>query len=94
MAEPRPEADGLDCTLRGTATVLRLPYLASELESVPPNTALHVHLDELEYIDHACLELLANWEKQHERTGGTLYVDWAGLEGRFRDRRRSSPVAA
>lgn len=93
--QPRAEGDGLDCTLRGTATVLRLPYLAARLETVPPNTAVHVHLDELDYIDHACLELIANWEKQHERTGGTFFVDWAGLQGRFRDRRTSaSSVAA
>ena len=42
--------------------------------------------DELDYIDHACLDLLANWEKQHELTGGKLYVDWEGLQARFRDR--------
>ena len=40
----------------------------------------------IDYIDHACLDLLANWEKQHELTGGKLYVDWEGLQARFRDR--------
>ncbi len=91
---PRAGGDGLDCLLVGTATVLRLPYFAAQLETVPPNTALHVHLDQLDYIDHACLDLLANWEKQHEITGGTLYVDWAGLEGRLRDRRTTPTSAA
>ena len=93
VIQHRVGQDVLDFTLRGTATVLRLPYLAAHLESVPPNTAVHVHLDELDYIDHACLELLANWEKQHEQTGGSLYVDWSGLEARFRDRQRSAEVA-
>jgi hypothetical protein len=32
----------------------------------------------------------ANYEKQHTMTGGELYVDWEGLEARFRDRRQSS----
>ena len=76
----------MDMFLRGSATVIRLPRLAKRLERVPANTELHVHLEELDYIDHACLELLANWEKQHEMTGGKLYVDWASLQARFRDR--------
>jgi len=55
---------------------------------VPANTELHVHLEDLDYIDHACLEMLANWEKQHELTGGRLFMDWEGLEARFRERGR------
>ena len=59
-----------------------------------------MHLEGLDYIDHACLELLANWEKQHELTGGKLFVDWDGLEARFRRQKlravdsKPAPVAA
>lgn len=70
--------------LRGAATFIQLPKLAAALEQVPPNSHLHVHFEELTYIDHACLDLLINWEKQHEATGGTLDIDWEGLEARFR----------
>ncbi|MCS6975862.1 MAG: SulP family inorganic anion transporter [Gemmatales bacterium] len=70
--------------LRGAATFMQLPKLAAALEQVPPNSHLHVHFEELSYIDHACLDLLINWEKQHEATGGTLDIDWEGLEARFR----------
>lgn len=77
-----------DLHLDGSATVLRLPQLADVLEQVPANTELHVHLEHLQYIDHACLDLLANWEKQHELTGGKLFIDWEGLEARFRDQGR------
>jgi MFS superfamily sulfate permease-like transporter len=85
--ETRPRADAaVDMYLRGSATVVRLPRLASALERIPPSTELHVHLEELDYVDHACLDLIANWEKQHTMTGGKLYVDWQGLEARFRDR--------
>lgn len=70
--------------LRGAATFMQLPKLAAALEQVPPNTHLHVHFEDLTYIDHACLDLLINWEKQHEATGGTLDIDWEGLEARFR----------
>ena len=93
--ERQGEARTLDLYLRGSATVLVLPRLASALEQVAPGTVVHVHLDELDYIDHACLDLIANHEKQHTMTGGKLYVDWEGLQARFRDRgRKRRSVAA
>ncbi len=70
--------------LRGAATFIRLPKLAAGLERVPPDTELHVHLEHLSYIDHACLDLLVNWEKQHRATGGRLLIDWDLLSACFR----------
>lgn len=70
--------------LIGTATFLRLPRLADALERVPPNSELHVDFERLAYIDHACLDLLMNWAKQHEATGGTLVIDWESLHANFR----------
>jgi len=69
--------------LQGTATFLRLPKLAAALENVPGTRELHVHFEQLDYIDHACLDLLINWEKQHSATGGSLVIDWDGLTARF-----------
>ena len=46
---------------------------------------LHVDFEHLDYIDHACLELLMNWAKQHESAGGQLIIDWGQLHARFRD---------
>ncbi len=51
--------------LKGAATFLRLPKLAQALQTIPPNTELHVHFEDLGHIDHACLDLLMKWEKQH-----------------------------
>lgn len=75
--------------LRGAATFLNLPRLAESLESVPPNTELHVHLEELDYVDHASLEMIMAWEVQHKQTGGSLVIDWGTLGSMFRDRRRT-----
>jgi MFS superfamily sulfate permease-like transporter len=72
--------------LEGAATFIRLPVLSTALEEVKPSTELHVHFEELTYIDHACLDLLMNWKKQHEATGGSLMVDWEGLTARFHAR--------
>ena len=65
------------------ATFLRLPKLAAALETVPAGSELHVHFEQLSYIDHACLDLLIGWEKQHEATGGRLTIDWDSLTARF-----------
>lgn len=71
-------------SLRGAATFIRLPKLAAELEKVPRSAELHVDFEHLDYIDHACLDLLINWEKQHESTGGMLVIDWESLHARFK----------
>ncbi|MBI3464638.1 MAG: SulP family inorganic anion transporter [Planctomycetes bacterium] len=73
--------------LRGAATFIRLPKLAEVLESIPADAELHTHFDELDYVDHACLELLGNWEKQHLTSGGTLSIDWNHLHGKTRGRK-------
>lgn len=69
--------------LTGTATFLRLPLVAAELERVPRGAELHVDFQHLNYIDHACLELFMTWAKQHENTGGRLIIDWESLHARF-----------
>lgn len=82
--EDDPAANMTVLRLRGAATFIRLPTIAVELEKVRPSTELHVHLEDLKYIDHACLDLLINWEKQHKTTGGRLIVDWDQLHAQFR----------
>jgi len=75
--------------LTGAATFLNLPKLADCLEKVRPDTELHVHLDALDYIDHACLDLLMSLDKQMKATGGSLVIDWSTLGTVFRDRRKA-----
>ncbi len=69
--------------MQGAATFLRLPLLAATLDEVPDSAELHVDFHHLSYIDHACLDLLMNWQKQHEGQGGKLVIDWSSLHGRF-----------
>jgi MFS superfamily sulfate permease-like transporter len=80
--------------LNGAATFLRLPKLAAVLQTVPPNTELHVHFEDLTYIDHASLDLLMNWEKQHEATGGSLVIDWNSLTAKFQQFRRGDAASS
>jgi MFS superfamily sulfate permease-like transporter len=70
--------------LQGAATFISLPQLAAALERVPHNCELHVSLEHLDYLDHACLEHLMDWEQQHETSGGTLVIDWGELHAAFK----------
>lgn len=69
--------------LSGAATFLRLPILAEELDKLPGDAELHVCLEKVQYIDHACFELLMNWAEAHVEDGGTLIMDWDRLHGAF-----------
>ena len=69
--------------MEGAATFLRLPQLAAKLDEVPDSAELHVDFEHLSHIDHACLDLLMDWAKQHEGMGGKLVIDWSSLHGRF-----------
>ena len=87
-----PENRSAVLALNGSASFIRLPVIAAELEQVPRGTELHVDFENLDFIDHACLELLMNWAKQHENTGGRLTIDWESLHARFRSAGRKNVI--
>jgi MFS superfamily sulfate permease-like transporter len=87
--EDDPAHDRIHVYLEGAATFLRLPLLAQSLEAVPQGKKLHVHLDRLEFVDHAVLHLLMTFQKQYEATGGRLFVDWEKLHAHFHGPRRA-----
>ena len=76
--------------LKGSATFLRLPDLAEILESVSVDRELHVRFEELDYLDHATLEHLMSWERQHLARGGRVVIEWEALDARYRARPPSS----
>jgi MFS superfamily sulfate permease-like transporter len=79
-----PDHRRVHITLDGAATFLRLPLVAGALEAIPPGQKVHVHLDRVRLVDHAVLQLLLNFQKQYEVTGGKLFVDWERLHAHFR----------
>jgi len=82
--EEFPTASHTVLRLKGSATFVSLPKLAAALEKIPNSTELHVEFEQLDYIDHACLDLLINWEKQHTASGGSLVIDWNTLHEKNR----------
>ena len=68
---------------------------ARGLTTSPISSGERVFQIDLDFIDHACFDLLMNWEKQHQATGGSLVMDWETLTARFRQagRRPVAPAA-
>jgi MFS superfamily sulfate permease-like transporter len=91
-SEQVPGTDRVDLYLNGTATVVGLPKLAQALEALPTKSQVFVHTKDLDYIDHACLDLMTNWEKQHKATGGTLTIEWKQLAQKYHDRHGTGAV--
>lgn len=89
-----PAGNRADLHLKGAATLIRLPMLAAALEQLKPNTHVHVHIGDLDYIDHACIDLLTNWDRQHKTTGGSLEIEWDGLTEKYKKRSSASFRAA
>lgn len=77
-------ADGrmINLHLRGAATFFRVPQMAKALESLPATATIHIHVEEVSFIDHACLDLITNWKQQHQKLGGQLVLDWDSLAAR------------
>ena len=80
----RIDRDGkIELHLHGAATFLALPMLAGALEEIPKGSELHMHFDELDFIDHACLDFIAGFQQRHQETGGQVIMEWRSLIGRY-----------
>jgi MFS superfamily sulfate permease-like transporter len=72
--------------IEGRVTFLRLPLIAAELEAIPAGRRVLFDTSDLFFIDHACLDLLMNWERQYRATGGSVSMDWDVLLFRYKQR--------
>jgi MFS superfamily sulfate permease-like transporter len=72
--------------LSGSATFVKLPQLAAALESLPAGANVKLDVTNLRYIDHACLDLIANWRKQHVARDGQVELPWDDLQRRYHER--------
>ena len=69
--------------VKGGANFLNLPKLAGTLEKIPLKKEVYICFDKFNYIDHACLELVINWEKAYQDSGGKVVIAWNELEASF-----------
>jgi MFS superfamily sulfate permease-like transporter/mannitol/fructose-specific phosphotransferase system IIA component (Ntr-type) len=89
--EREDEDDRIHLRLRGAASFIRLPRLASALEKMPLDREVHLHVEDLEYIDHACLDLLDRWEMGRIRARAPVRVEWQTLRHRYHKKNRLDP---
>lgn len=83
----RTEVNGqrTDVYLKGAVTFLRLPKFADALESIQTEHETHIHLRDLDYVDDAALETLANWQQQRVAKGAMIVVEWNEALRLYRD---------
>lgn len=86
----------VDLMLFGSATFVRQAELADALATIPGDVELHIHLEELDFVDHSVLDMLSSWQERHEQGGGRVVVEWNTLLDRYRQggRRKSGMYAA
>ena len=80
-----------ELSLTGAATFLNLPALNQALDAIAADRHIHLHLERLIYIDHACLDALAAWQAQHQSRGGHVSIDWGDLAAL--QKRAATPAA-
>ena len=85
-----PQADEMELRLNGAATFLKVPALTQILAKVPAGSTLHVPLNYLSYIDHACLELFEEWGRANAAKGSRLMIEPRGLKRRLEGRLRTT----
>lgn len=62
-------AGPIQAYLSGNATFLRLPKILDNLESLPQDRPIELHLSGLHHLDHACRTALETWAERHSATG-------------------------
>ncbi|MER1945000.1 SulP family inorganic anion transporter [Stutzerimonas stutzeri] len=80
----------VELRMQGVATFLRVPQLARALQGVPQDAWLHVPMAHLRYIDHACMELLEEWQRANQASGARLIIEARALTRRVEGRRRQA----
>jgi MFS superfamily sulfate permease-like transporter len=83
----------IDVHVAGAATFLRMPKLVDTLDALPQGVEVHVHLDAVSYVDHACMEALGNWERQRAAKDSKVVVEWSELRAKYQERHGWGGVA-
>lgn len=87
-----PATNTTTVTLGGSATFVKLPQLAAALEALPAGSKVKLDITHLSYIDHACLDLISNWGKQHVARNGEVELPLDDLQRRYHER-QTGPAA-
>lgn len=76
----------IDVHMTGAATFMRLPKLVDTLEGLPVDYVVHVHVGELQYIDHAAMDAISSWQKQRIQKDAPAVIEWEEAIAKYRER--------
>jgi MFS superfamily sulfate permease-like transporter len=82
----------VDVHISGAATFFRLPKLVDTLEALPADSDVYIHLHDMQYIDHACLDAITNCERSLQHKNSKVFLEWDELRRRYRDRNHFGPL--
>jgi hypothetical protein len=60
-----------------------MPRLVDRLTALPEDREVHIHLRALLYIDHACFDAIAEWERKRSDKGYAVVVEWQDAKDRY-----------
>ena len=72
----------VDIGFHGALTFIKIPKLTAALEKVAHGLEVHIHVGGLAYIDHACMEVLRDFQKAYGSRGGEVLIEWDEIEVR------------
>ena len=79
----RADENHIDLFFQGAATFVRIPILSGVLDAIPDGSVVHVHTEQLNSIDHACLDLMQDWIANSRSRGITVTMEQHPLEHKY-----------
>jgi MFS superfamily sulfate permease-like transporter len=73
----------LDLHLQGSATFVRIPLITAVLDSIPAGSTVHVRTEQLNYIDHSCLDLMQEWISNSSNQNLHIVIEQHALEHKY-----------
>ncbi|MDD3420042.1 MAG: SulP family inorganic anion transporter [Candidatus Gastranaerophilales bacterium] len=71
-----PDENKVVVKLSGNITFVQLPYLIDILESLEDEPNIELCAEKLYFIDHACVDYIQGWEKEHASEDKKITIDW------------------
>jgi MFS superfamily sulfate permease-like transporter len=92
--EVRPDAarKRIDVYVTGSATFIRLPKLVDTLAALPEDSEVHLHLADVQYIDHASMDAISTWQRQREQKYAPVVIEWEEAMAKYRQGNRFAPA--
>ena len=80
---PRSTEGHMDLFFQGAATFVRIPIITAVLDEIPNGSVVHIHTEQLNSIDHACLDLMQEWIANSRTRSITVVMEQHALEHKY-----------